>query len=384
MDLPTITQIPLSDQTRALLAKANLKNYIDVVTLSASDLATKLHVPLEQAQTVLKQIHANFAPSTSVNEPDGSDEEQGPLDVLGQTFTCGDDALDGLLGGGIIIGQIFEVTGEAASGKSQFALQLCLTVQLPQAERSLAGSALYLTTLTRLSTSRLLDMINAHPTLSANLQSVSLDNISTQHAPDIDKLTVLLTSLLPIHVAACQERGSPLRLLVIDSLTALFRDNPANRQASNTLYARSESLNAVGALLHRLAKMHGLAVVVLNDVTDVFSPSAGGSSESDELVYREQSRWFARAGGVAGEERHEAALGMVWSNQIHSRLLLARTGRRRHLGDSRVRGASGEVGDDEAVLIRRAFLLFGRAVEDEVPAPSLDFIVCAQGLKSVI
>lgn len=228
-------------------------------------------------------------------------------------------------------------------------------------------------------------MTNAHPTLFANRQSVSLDNISTQHAPDIDKLTVLLTSLLPVHVAACQERGAPLRLLVIDSLTALFRDNPASRQASNTLYARSESLNAVGALLHHLAKTHGLAVVVLNDVTDVFAPNAGSNSELDELVYREQSRWFARAGGVAGEERHEAALGMVWSNQIHSRLLLARTGRRRHLGDSRVRGGSGEeAGDDEAVLIRRVFLLFGHAVEDEVPAPSLDFIVCAQGLKTVI
>ena len=83
------------------------------MTLSASDLATKLHVPLERAQTVLKQIHANFAPSTSVVELNGSDEKQGPLDILGQTFTCGDDALDGLLGGGITIGQIFEVTGEA-------------------------------------------------------------------------------------------------------------------------------------------------------------------------------------------------------------------------------------------------------------------------------
>ena len=62
---------------------------------------------------MLKQIHANFTPSTSVVELGNSEEEQFPLDILGQTFTCGDDGLDGLLGGGISIGQIFEATGEA-------------------------------------------------------------------------------------------------------------------------------------------------------------------------------------------------------------------------------------------------------------------------------
>ncbi|KAG9104653.1 hypothetical protein FRC06_000417 [Ceratobasidium sp. 370] len=361
---------------------ANLKNYIDIVTLSASDLATKLHVPLERAQTVLKHVHAAYAPSMTVIDLDSTGDKTTP-DMAGSTFTSGDEALDNLLGGGIIVGQITEVTGEAASGKSQFALQLSLTVQLPQTERGLGGSALYLTTLNRLSTSRLHDMIEAHPTLASHCpSSVSLDNISTQHAPDVNRLTVLLTSLLPTHVAACQARGTPLRLLIIDSLTALFRDSPANRQTSQTLYNRSESLNAIGSLLQCIASTHGLAVVVINDVTDVFTPTLASNSESEELIYREQSRWFARAGGVAGEERHEAALGMVWSNHIHSRLLLARTGRRRHLGHPRAPEEGSA--DEEAVLIRRIFLLFGRSVEDEVPAPSLDFIVCSQGIKTAL
>ncbi|KAG8737415.1 hypothetical protein FRC10_008194 [Ceratobasidium sp. 414] len=303
--------------------------------------------------------------------------------VAGSAFTSGDVALDNLLGGGIIVGQITEVTGEAAGGKSQFALQLCLTVQLPQAERGLGGSALYLTTLNHLSTSRLVDMVETHPTLASHSpSSVSLDNISTQHAPDINKLTVLLTSLLPTHVAACQARGAPLRLLVIDSLTALFRDNPANQQKSQTLYNRSESLNAIGSLLQCIASTHGLAVVVINDVADVFASTLVSNSESEELVYRDQSRWFARAGGVAGEEHREAALGMVWSNHIHSRLLLARTGRRRHIEHPRAPEEGSA--DEDPVLIRRIFLLFGQSVEDEVPAPSLDFIICSQGIKTVL
>ncbi|KAF8753528.1 Rad51 [Rhizoctonia solani] len=360
MDLPTIAQVPeLPDETRNLLTKANLKNYIDVVTLSASDLATKLRVPLEKAQAVLQQIHSAFTPETHVIrlKDAGGDPRH---DLLGSTFTTGDDAIDSLLGGGFTIGQVHEITGEAASGKSQLALQLSLTVQLPESEHGLNGSSLYLTTLNRLSTSRLLEMISSHPVLSAHQSTVSLDNIATQHAPDVDKLTVLLTTLLPVHVKTCRDRGCPLRLLVIDSMTALFRDKQANQP--QTLYARSESLNAVGALCVR--------------------PHPTGGNEDPELIYKEQSRWFARAGGVAGEERHEAALGMVWSNHLNSRMMLARTGRRRHIEGSRVR-KQGEGEDSEAVLIRRAFILFGRSVEDEVPAPSLDFIIGTQGIMSV-
>jgi hypothetical protein len=95
-----------------LQASANIKNYIDVVTLSASDLATKLHVPLEKAQAVLKQIHASFAPNTRIIEI-GDANEEATLDILGQSFTTGDGGLDSLLGGGIIVGQVLEVTGEA-------------------------------------------------------------------------------------------------------------------------------------------------------------------------------------------------------------------------------------------------------------------------------
>ncbi|CAE6414542.1 unnamed protein product [Rhizoctonia solani] len=382
MDLPTIAQVPeLPDQTRNLLTKANLKNYIDVVTLSASDLATKLRVPLEKAQTILQQIHSAFTTKVNVVKLDDTHEGNTTISLLGRTFTTGDTAIDNLLGGGFAIGQVHEITGEAASGKSQLALQLSLAVQLPESEHGLEGSSLYLTTLNRLSTSRLLEMVTSHPILSAHQTTISLDNIATQHASDTDKLTVLLTSLLPTHVAACRNRGSPLRLLVIDSITALFRNSQTAQP--QTLYARSGSLNAIGALLHQIATTHELAVVVLNDVSDVFAPNSTGANETPELIYREQSRWFARAGGVAGEERHEAALGMVWSNQLHSRVLLARTGRRRHVEGSRIRGRGGDEEDSEAILIRRIFLLFGRAVEDEVPAPSLDFIISSQGIMSV-
>ncbi|KDN48583.1 hypothetical protein RSAG8_02570, partial [Rhizoctonia solani AG-8 WAC10335] len=179
MDLPTIAQVPeLPDQTRNLLTKANLKNYIDVVTLSASDLATKLRVPLEKAQTILQQIHSAFTTNVNVVKLDDTHEGNTTISLLGRTFTTGDTAIDNLLGGGFAIGQVHEITGEAASGKSQLALQLSLAVQLPESEHGLEGSSLYLTTLNRLSTSRLLEMVTSHPILSAHQTTISLDNIA--------------------------------------------------------------------------------------------------------------------------------------------------------------------------------------------------------------
>lgn len=82
------------------------------MTISASDLATKLHVPVEKAQMILKQIHASFAPNMHIVGL-GREHEAEALDILGRSFTTGDEGLDNLLGGGIVVGEVLEVTGEA-------------------------------------------------------------------------------------------------------------------------------------------------------------------------------------------------------------------------------------------------------------------------------
>jgi RecA/RadA recombinase len=69
-------------------------------------------VPLEKAQTILQQIHSAFTPETHVVKL-GDTQESAKHDLLGSTFTTGDDAIDNLLGGGFTIGQVHEITGEA-------------------------------------------------------------------------------------------------------------------------------------------------------------------------------------------------------------------------------------------------------------------------------
>ncbi|KAI8854465.1 hypothetical protein BC829DRAFT_192371 [Chytridium lagenaria] len=46
-------------------------------------------------------------------------------------LSCLDLSLDEFLGGGFRVGAITELFGEDATGKTQLALQLCFSVQLP-------------------------------------------------------------------------------------------------------------------------------------------------------------------------------------------------------------------------------------------------------------
>lgn len=57
-------------------------------------------------------------------------------------LTTGCSKLDALLEGGITTRGITQIYGAASTGKTQLALQLCLTVQLPETEGGFAAGVL--------------------------------------------------------------------------------------------------------------------------------------------------------------------------------------------------------------------------------------------------
>ena len=61
-------------------------------------------------------------------------------------LTTGCSSLDNLLDGGIETQSLTEFYGEFGSGKSQLCHQLCVTVQLEEAQGGLGGNALYIDT----------------------------------------------------------------------------------------------------------------------------------------------------------------------------------------------------------------------------------------------
>ncbi|KAJ7172726.1 Rad51B protein [Mycena filopes] len=310
------------------------------------------------------------------------------VDEQSQICSTGDTYLDAALGGGLRTGMVWEVFGQSAAGKTQMALQLSLLVQIPPTLGGLSGSACYITISSKLPTSRLLQIVETHPLLSKEI--CGLQYINTIKCPTIPILLHVLSTILPelITKQATDYDAKPVKLVVIDALAELFHAD--DKTTTSTLVDRSHSIVEISTLLHELASSHNLAIVVLNEVSDVFNPGdSADASPAGDLGYKQQSRWFGGADSVSGEGKKEASLGLVWANQVNTRIMFSRTGRRRHLEDNfsnkRRKANSGDssvatdaaVDDDEAILIRRMSVIFS-----SVAAPcSLDYIVTTAGIS---
>ncbi|KAF9495990.1 P-loop containing nucleoside triphosphate hydrolase protein [Pleurotus eryngii] len=308
--------------------------------------------------------------------------------VGNEKITTGDPRLDHALGGGIRTGMIWEVAGESAAGKTQLALQLSLLVQLPPRLGGLSSSACYITTSSTLPTTRLLQILNAHPLLSSTL--CGLSNVHTISTPTIAALLQILSTTLPQFLAS-KPNDRPIKLIVIDSLAELFHTSA--QTTTNTLVERSRSVSEISVCLHTLASKYQVAILVLNEVVDVFVRQISPEWLDNGLLYFEQSKWFSRAHSIPLEDSKEVSLGLVWANQVNARMLLSRTGRRRYISKddlgTRIQKPSHDAAptrshqtstDQEATLIRRFTVIFSSVA----PPTSLDYIVTEAGISTLV
>ncbi|KAL5463405.1 hypothetical protein EMCRGX_G032298 [Ephydatia muelleri] len=272
----------------AALKKAGLAHIRCVLTHSASDLARKTGLSRREIDNVLVLLSKTAlprggTPSTALelHREQSKRANQGRL-------TTGCHVIDSHLCGGLLVQGITEIAGISAAGKTQLCLQLCLTVQLPLDAGGLAGGAVYVCTEDAFPNKRLLQLSNSfarkysHIGLTANHLT---DSIYIEHAATISTLSVLLKFKLPVLLAE-----KCIRLVVIDSLAALFRVEFTHEQISQ----RAQLLQAFGAQLHGFADQYGVAVVCVNQVT---SEVGGGVKPS---------------------------LGLAWSNMVTTRLIVQR------------------------------------------------------------
>ncbi|KAH0830479.1 P-loop containing nucleoside triphosphate hydrolase protein [Lanmaoa asiatica] len=369
----------LSATQRTVLAKGGFREISDVLLATASDISRACKIPPHEANKIISLIcreHAQPLRPLQAFLP-GTDE----------SFTTGDSELDSILGGGVTTGMVWEVVGESAAGKTQLALQLSLLVQLPHDLGGISGSACYITIASHLQTSRLQQILDAHPLLSPSFCTFS--DVQTVQTPTIPRLIHILSTFLPqyIDTASKNPTSKPLKLLIIDPLAELFHS--VGKTTTKTLVERSRQISEISSHLHRLANKYRIAVLVLNEVIDVIDRD--GHPGGDATSYRDQSRLFGRANSVPGEDRKEAALGLVWANQVNARIFLTRTGRRRYLDENETpkkRSAVGRIPasriaiapvDDQPALVRRLSVVFS-----SVAAPaSCDYIVTAEGISVI-
>ncbi|KAI0083979.1 P-loop containing nucleoside triphosphate hydrolase protein [Irpex rosettiformis] len=374
----------LSYNQRSSLRKGNILTVSDLLVLSSQVIAKRCRITHGEAQEIVNLVFDELKPLPlhHLGDPDI------PKDDI---ITTGDNILDNALGGGVRTRKLWEVTGESAAGKTQLAMQLALCVQLPHRLRGVSGSACFLSTSWTLPTNRLVEMVNNHPALSPAV--CGLADIHTIKTPTIALLIHVLSDTLPAFLDGrkSQPETKPVKLLVIDAITELFHSDQA--VSTTTLAERSRNLTEIATLLHILAHKHGLAVVVLNEVSDAIDRELPPNSRPHEVSYQDQARLFNRGDSIPGENSKEAALGLVWANQINARIMLTRTNRTRVLDDSdyrphkrrRTADDGRNVGNtivssgSEPIRIRRLSVIFNSTA----PPVSLDYIITASGFISL-
>jgi len=170
-------------------------------------------------------------------------------------ITTGSKAVNDLLGGrGIESRAITEAFGAYGSGKTQLGLTLSVNVQLPAEKGGLGSKCVFIDTEGTFRPARVKQIAES---MGANPEKV-LKNILVARAFNSDHQMLLLEK-----VGEMIKNGEPIKLVIVDSLTAHFRAEYAGR---GQLADRQQKLNRYMHDLMKLAESHNLAVYVTNQV----------------------------------------------------------------------------------------------------------------------
>ncbi|KAF2965928.1 hypothetical protein GQX73_g7621 [Xylaria multiplex] len=292
-----LPDFPAAQYARLLPAiEKNQLTVTDLLTLELPEIGKRTQLPLLDIKRLCNAILAGLHADLGVDGADEGDEKgkqkqqnesrrsKGTLRQTGQellarpwhTISTLDASLDAALGGGVPVGYITEITGESGAGKTQFLLTLLLSVQLPP-PHGLGRPALYISTEAALSTKRLSQILAQNPffrTLDTTATTKpSLDRVISTVTPDLESQDHILTYQVPVEVARRN-----IGLIVLDSVAANYRaeferGSGGGGGGGSNMAARSAGLVRLGHLLRELARKHGLAVVVANQVADRFSSS---------------------------------------------------------------------------------------------------------------
>uniref|UniRef100_A0A7N8X171 DNA repair protein n=1 Tax=Mastacembelus armatus TaxID=205130 RepID=A0A7N8X171_9TELE len=268
----------------------------------------------------------------------------------GLRLGVGCPVLNELLRGGLPVGGVTELSGESGAGKTQLALQLCLSVQYPTEHKGLNSGAVYISTEDSFPIRRLQQLIREQsslrsdvpPSLISSLQFS--DHIYIEHAADLESLQVCLSRRVPLLLA----RGL-VRLVVVDSVAALFR---SEFQAADWL-ERNKQLIAFSSTLHHLSQEFTTPVLCINQVIYTFHS------------------WITHPKASARDSvplssNVSPALGLAWANQVMVRLMMWR------LQETVVRG-------DQSSVLRKLEVVFA----PHLARDSRDTAVWREGVQGV-
>ncbi|KAJ3364660.1 DNA repair protein xrcc3 [Allomyces javanicus] len=355
-----MTALPANVPARlaAALARANLDTVEDVLMSPRSELGTSLSLSHHDLAQFLAEL-SRYLISTKSRpaRPDAQAPDPAisgnpvietftdafvgvsaiPVSELAQRQTrlaTGDPTVDAFLDDGLICPGVTEIAGASGAGKTQLCLQLACQAQRDTSEGGLDGGTMYISTESRFPVERLTELARTR------MPHFSTDAVLIETVLELELLQHLLSFQIPPLIAAHR-----IRLLVVDSLTALFRGS------SDSYHAKLQSLHAIARALHKLAATYQLAVIIVNQVsadTDLATKSsladlpvalqrphlllAPGATLPPAILalphlYDQGTRRVtvrAVQSAAAPSARDVPALPMEWTSAVTTRIVLSR------------------------------------------------------------
>ena len=167
----------------------------------------------------------------------------------------GSKNIDNLLGGkGVETKAMTEAFGAYGSGKTQLGLQLAVNVQLPLDMGGANGKAVFIDTEGTFRPERIRQIAEA---IGANPEKI-LKNIFVARAFNSDHQILLIEK-----IGEMIKNGEPIKIVIIDSLTAHFRAEYSGR---GQLADRQQKLNRYLHNLMKISEQYNLAIYVTNQV----------------------------------------------------------------------------------------------------------------------
>lgn len=247
-------------------------------------------------------------------------------------------SLDQLTKGGIDIGSITEICGEAGSGKTQLCLQLALNVQMPPKFGGLDGKVIYISVDKNFAIKRLKQMEEVLlAKCSKELHSIKyMENIMLFHIRTAKRFHEHISTELPIVLKRC----SNIKLVIIDSIAGIYR---MDQDYIKRAVAMRNTIN----FLESLANIYNFAVVTPNHMTAVITDDRPNI------------------------ETMAPALGLQWDSLVSTRLQIEKTEK-----FVQYVGWNFEI---EKCRVRRMQVIYS----PRLPMQSANFIVTSSGISDI-
>lgn len=243
-DLPGI-----GPTTAEKLRSSGIDSLDKIATLSPHELNELAGISVDAAKKAIQTAKE----STSISYETGSAVYKKRKEI--GKISTGSKGLNELIGGGVETCAITEAYGRFASGKTQIGFQLCVNALLPKDKGGVDGSVLFIDTEGTFRPER----------IESIAEAAGMDPESSLERIMVVRATTTEQQVLTVERADKLILEKGIKLIVVDSLTALFRSEFIGRGA---LGERQQKLNQHIHRLQTLADKYNLAVYITNQVMD--------------------------------------------------------------------------------------------------------------------